>query len=441
MALGVGKNLGDFGAFSTDVTQAWSTMQDRAKDNGQSWRIRYSKNIVQTGTNFAIAGYRYSTDGYYSLQEVLDTYRDRQFSMPLNERKRNRNELTMTQSLWQGAGSLSLSLVTEDYWNSDRTMRSIGTGYSNSWNGISYGLNYSYNENASASNGSGKVYDRDQVFAFNVSIPLDRWLKNTYASYNVNSSQQGGTTNTVGLNGTALADNNLSWSAQQGYGSQGVGNSGNLNADYRGTYGEVNAGYAYDNNSRRGNYGVQGGIVVHQDGIAFGQPMGETIALVKAPGARGVGVSNQTGVKTDWRGYAIVPYTSPYRKNQVQLNTATLPDNVDLTLTSQNVVPTRGAVVRANFEANVGQRVLMTLLRTGGAPVPFGATVSDPAQKTTQGFIVGDAGQVYLTGLADSGSLTVKWGAGADQQCQVSYSLVKKTTENAGVQTLNEQCR
>lgn len=73
----------------------------------------------------------------------------------------------------------------------------------------------------------------------------------------------------MGLNGTALADNNLSWSAQQGYGSQGVGNSGNLNADYRGTYGEVNAGYAYDNNSRRVNYGVQGGIVVHQDGITL----------------------------------------------------------------------------------------------------------------------------------------------------------------------------
>lgn len=445
LALGVGKNLGDFGAISTDVTQAWSTMQDRPKDSGQSWRIRYSKNIVQTGTNFAIAGYRYSTDGYYSLQEVLDTYRDHQLSMPLNERKRNRTELTMTQNLWQGAGSLSLSLITEDYWNSDRTMRSIGGGYNNSWNGISYGLNYSYNENATASSsnggGSGKVYDRDQVFAFNVSIPLDRWLKNTYASYNVSSSQKAGTTNTVGLNGTLLADNNLSWSAQQGYGSQGVGNSGNLNADYRGTYGEVNAGYAYDRNTQRLNYGLQGGVVAHQDGITFGQPLGETIALVKAPGASGVGVSNQTGVKTDWRGYAIVPYSSPYRKNQVQLNTETLPDDVDLTLNSQNVVPTRGAVVRANFEANVGQRVLMTLLKAGGAPIPFGATVSDPAQKTAQGFIVGDAGQVYLTGLADSGTLNVKWGSSADQQCQVSYSLVKQTTENTGVQTLNGQCR
>lgn len=105
------------------------------------------------------------------------------------------------------------------------------------------------------------------------------------------------------------------------------------------------------------------------------------------------------------------------------------------------MVPTRGAVVRANFEANVGQRVLMTLLRTGGAPIPFGATVSDAAQKTAQGFIVGDNGQVYLTGLADSGTLNVKWGGGADQQCQVSYSLVKQTTENAGVQTVNGQCR
>ncbi|CAI1969312.1 Outer membrane usher protein fimD precursor [Serratia fonticola] len=445
LALGLGKNLGDFGAISTDVTQAWSTMEDQPKDNGQSWRIRYSKNIVQTGTNFAIAGYRYSTDGYYSLQEVLDTYRDHQNYQPLNERKRNRTELTMTQNLWEGAGALSLSLIAEDYWNSDRKMRSIGGGYNNSWKGISYGLNYTYNENSTANGSndgsSSRVYDRDQVFSFNISVPLDRWLSNTYASYNLNTSKNGNTTNSVGLNGTALADKNLSWGVQEGYGSQGVGNSGSLTADYKGTYAEVNAGYAYDRNSQRLNYGLQGGIVAHQDGVTFGQPLGETIALVKAPGANGVGITNQSGVKTDWRGYAIVPYTSPYRKNQVQLNPETLPDNVDLTLTTQNVVPTRGAVVRANFEANVGQRVLMTLLRTGGAPIPFGATVSDAAQKTAQGFIVGDNGQVYLTGLADSGTLNVKWGGGADQQCQVSYSLVKQTTENAGVQTVNGQCR
>ncbi len=246
LALGMGKNLGDIGALSADVTQAWSTMKDRPQENGQSWRVRYSKNFVQTGTNFAIAGYRYSTDGYYSLQEVLDTHRD-QASQPLVERRRNRSELTLNQNLWERAGNLSLSWISEDYWNSNRTLRSMGVGYNNSWNGVSYGVNYSYNENATASgsNGSGRVYDKDQVFALSVSVPLDRWMRNTYASYNLNSSQKGGSTHSLGLSGTALAGNNLSWGMQQGYGTNGVGNSGNLNADYRGTYGQVNAGYGY----------------------------------------------------------------------------------------------------------------------------------------------------------------------------------------------------
>jgi len=443
VALGVGKNLGDFGAISTDVTQAWSDLNDQGKDNGQSWRVRYSKNIVQTGTNFAIAGYRYSTSGFYSLPEVMYTWRDdNNNSLLLQERRRNRSELTISQELGGSAGSLSLSWVGENYWNSDRTMRSIGAGYYNSWNGVSYGLNYSYNENSVTTDGTqiGRVYDRDQVFSLNINVPFSLFLPNTWASYTLNTSKKGNTTQTVGLNGTALEASNLSWSALEGYGSQGAGNSGNLNADYRGTYGEVTGGYAYDKDTQRVNYGVQGGILVHENGVTFGQQMNETVALVAAPGASGIAVSSQPGVKTDWRGYAIVPYATPYRRNPVQLDPQSLPDDVELALNNQNVVPTRGAVVRANFSASVGQRVLMTILRAGGDPIPFGATVTDPAQKHTQAFIVGDGGQVYLTGLNDSGTLTAKWGNEASQQCRVSYTLTQQAADT-GVQTMTGQCK
>lgn len=58
---GLGKNLGELGAVSVDGTQAWSTQKDQDKESGQSWRIRYSKNILETGTNISISGYRYST--------------------------------------------------------------------------------------------------------------------------------------------------------------------------------------------------------------------------------------------------------------------------------------------------------------------------------------------------------------------------------------------
>jgi outer membrane usher protein len=61
----------------------------------------------------------------------------------------------------------------------------------------------------------------------------------------------------------------LSWSMQQGYGNDGVGNSGNLSADYHGTYGEVTGGYSYDENMQRMNYGLNGGIMAHSDGITF----------------------------------------------------------------------------------------------------------------------------------------------------------------------------
>ncbi|HHH0783387.1 TPA: fimbria/pilus outer membrane usher protein [Yersinia enterocolitica] len=438
LACGLGDNLGKLGAVSVDVTYAQATMQNQPQRSGQSLRTRYSKDMAQTGTNIAIAGYRYATAGYYNLQETLDSYRKGQ-NTALSERRRNRAEATMTQSLWQEIGSVSLSLVNEDYWNSNRRLQSYGVDYNNSWHKVSYGMNYSYNLNFMASSaGSGKKYGKDQVIAFNISVPLAILLGNTYASYTMNTSKKGSTTQIAGLKGTALAGNNLSWNAQQGYGSQRQGNSGNLAADYRGTYGAINAGYAYDNDMQRVNYGVQGGIVAHSDGVTFGQPLGETIALVKAPGAKSVELSSQTGVKTDYRGYAIVPYISPYRKNKIALNSATLSDDVELNQNTQNVVPTRGAVVRASFVTQIGGRAMMTLLRPDGAPVPFGATVSDMATKG-QGFIVGDTGQVYLTGLADSGQLIVKWGHDTSQQCHVDYSLSGKIETNS-VHMLHGQC-
>ena len=71
-SLGIGKNLGSFGAVSVDVTQAKSTFNDGRKQQGQSYRFRYNKNLNNIGTNIALAGYRYSTSGFYSLSEVFD---------------------------------------------------------------------------------------------------------------------------------------------------------------------------------------------------------------------------------------------------------------------------------------------------------------------------------------------------------------------------------
>ncbi|VUS95483.1 Outer membrane usher protein FimD [Klebsiella pasteurii] len=440
LALGVGKNLGPVGAVSADVTQAWSRQKYRAREEGQSWRIRYSKNVVQTGTNFTFAGYRYATSGFWDMQDVLNTWRDgRRYAAP--ERRRNRAELTVTQDLFQIPGNLALSAILEDYWDTNKRMESYSASYNSSYQGISFSLSYSYNIHSAERYGqrSGRAYDRDGLFALTMSIPLDKLFggHSTYVSYMLNTSKRGNTTNNVSLGGTLLADNNLNWSVMQGYGSQGQGSNSGLNADWRASYAETLVGYARDRYSERFNYGLQGGIVAHRNGITFSQPLGETMALIAAPGAQNVSVLGQSGVKTDLFGYTVIPYLSPYRKNDLTLNTETLADDAELALATQTVIPTRGALVKASYQTSLGKRVLMNLRKRNGAPVPFGAAVIDPASPTAASFIVGDGGQVYLTGLRDAGQLNVSWSSEPDGRCTVNYRL---TPSAGGIINLNEQC-
>ncbi|MCU6323304.1 fimbria/pilus outer membrane usher protein, partial [Enterobacter quasiroggenkampii] len=437
VAAGMGKNMGDLGAVSVDVIQAWSTPQNLPSDSGQSWRARYSKNFVETGTNFAIAGYRYSTKGFYGMQEVLDSYGD---NGVMQNRRRNRMELTMNQSLGGSLGSIMVSAVREDYWNSGRAMESWSLGYNNFWNGISYGLTYTSTRNGTPGTyGNPTSYDKDRMVAFNISVPLDKFLPQTWANYSVSNSKNSGTTHTIGINGTALDNNALNWNVQQGYGSDNVGYSGNVNGDYKGTYGEVTAGYSYDQNNERLNYGIQGGVIAHADGVTLSQPLGETNVLVKVPGAKGLTVRNQTGAKTDYRGYTTVNNVNVYRKNDIVIDPESMSDDVELDLTTRTVVPTRGAVVRAEYTANVGQRALFTLLRGNGKPVPFGAIVSVNGIKNS-GFIVGDNGQVYLTGLGENIDLIAQWGEGSDKQCKASY-ILKPTDVKNNIAVVSTVCR
>ena len=244
-------------------------------------------------------------------------------------------------------------------------------------------------------------------------------MHNTWATYNMNNSKDG-TVQNLGINGTALEENNLNWNVQEGLDSSGNGNSTSMNADYKATYGELSGGLSQDKKQRTANVGLQGGVIAHANGITLSQPLGETIALVKAPGTHGTHIANQTGVETDFRGYTVVPFVTAYRHNTIELDTETLPDDADLTHAAQIVTPTRGAVVRATFNTRVGNRVLMTLTH-GGKPLPFGATVTTEDKDSE--FIVGVDGQTYLSGLPKHGKLDVSWGQDASEHCVANYVL------------------
>lgn len=440
IATGIGKNMGWIGAVSADATQAWSTQQGEKKNNGQSYRIRYSKNLTQTGTNFAIAGYRYSTSGFYTMSDVFNSYRDdNQRHAPY--RVKNRTEMNLSQNIGERLGSLSLGGMIEDYWDKHRRNKTISASYNNSWRGISYSMGYSHVKTIQNS-GRFKSSENDQLFSLMVSIPLDRWMKtnnSVYAFYNMNTARPGETTHMAGLTGSSLEHNNLNWSVQQGYGSKSKA-SGNVDLDYQGTYGELMTSYDYNNHSRRVGYGISGGAVIHENGITLSQPLGESIALVETPGAAGTSIINHAGVKTDFRGYAVVPYVTPYRLNDVVLNNETLPDDVELDTNTTTVVPTRGAIVRSVFNGKVGIKGFIRLTDKSGKALPFGTTITLADGQSASSNFIGEDGRVYLTGLTDNGSLLAKWGNEPDKKCKASYNFSNIPVPSMGIRQIQARC-
>ena len=438
-SLGVGHGFGEWGSLSMDVSQARTELRQGSRHDGQSVRFQYAKDIAATNTTFTLAGYRYSTSGYYDFQEAneIDPGNFNDWRRLYN--RRSRAQLNINQSLGE-YGNFYINGYQQDFWRQTGYERSLSAGYNLSRGGVTYGLSYAYTQTP-AYNGRKR---NDQQLAFNIQLPLGSALRNSWVNYNLNTDAQGKTAHELGLSGATLPDDNLIYSVSQGYASPGQGNSGNAHATYKGSYAETKLGYNYERHSRQLNYGAQGGVVAHPFGITFSQPQGETMALVRAPGAAGVKVQNNTGVNTDWRGYALVPHVSTYRRNRIALSTETLADDIDIEANTQSVIPTRGALVLADFQTRVGSRVLMALTYQG-KPVTFGASATLVQESTTfaSSGIVGLEGEVYLSGMPEQGEVKVQWGEQADQQCTAAFVLpisIEGSQPFSIIRTLSVSC-
>ncbi len=427
LLLGLGADLGHFGSASVDLTAARTAFDDGRDDaSGLSWRAQYSKDIPDTDTTITLASYRYSTSGFYTFQEAIDQ-RDSEiddgiYTYRRTNNRRSRMQLNLSQRVsdW---GSAYLNGYQQDYWDMDGHERSVSAGFSSSWREITWSISYNLTRTPDA--------DTDRQMALTVNIPLSKWLPNSWATYSANSASGGFVSHQVGLGGTALEDNKLSYNLQQTYANQDTGYGGSLSGRYRGASGEVGMGYSYGGNNRQWNYSAQGSIVAHEHGVTLGQPVRDAFAIVHIKDGDNVKVQNGRGITTDRFGNAIVPSLTAYRHNIITVNTQDRED-IDIDAATLDLVPTKGAAVPATFDARVGRRALVTL-RYAGKPVPFGAVV---ALDNTSA-IVGDDGEVYLTGLSGKTTFSVQWGEERDRQCQGTLDISTQSPTGIVKATVN----
>lgn len=433
--LGVGQSLGNMGAVSVDGTYAATVLNQTDRQQGHSLQVKYSKYFDYTRTSMTFAGYRYNSGDYYTFDEASNGfYSPDRASKQAMKRKM---QLTLSQPLGV-LGSVSVSAYQADYRDTSSSRRRSLTG---SWTKAFASFSATLNQSQSKIWNTGKT---DNVTTLSFRIPLGHWLPGgRSSSLSLNSSWgrsgNGRESLTSTLSGTALENNNLAWSMSRMRNQedgQRSANSSAVTGSYKGSAGTLNLGYSTaSGNPDNFNWGVRGALVAHPYGVTLTRQLseGSGYALVRAPDAGDVLVKNTSGLSTNFVGYAVIPSLMPYRKNDIALDTSSLADDIDITRPQQIKIPSREALVLADFKTHIGYRVFLTLQRQGQL-LPMGAIVS--GEDTTG--MVNESGQLYLAGVQDNAVLVATIEGG--NTCHIAVDIARLNKRN-GIYLGDVECR
>lgn len=403
--LGVGFNS-PFGGLSFDVTHSQSDAGNGTQ-SGQSARLLYSKTLTSTDTTLTMVGYRYSTEGFRTFAQHVD---DLGIVQPYSyQRQKSRFDININQLIRRG--SLFASMGETSYWGESGRSRRYQLGYSGNLSTASYSVALSHTRE------NGAWRRSDTQVTVSASIPLGGRARSLRAYTNVVSSFDGRANVQSGVSGFVDRNGTLGFSAQAGYEKHG-GASGGIGMSWDARMGKLGANY---NQSRSGGHfdaNAAGSMVIHRGGVTFGQPVGETFAVVRVSGVKGAQFDSSSSISTDGRGYAVVPYMQPYRHNWLNLAAASLGTNTEVSDSTKVLVPTRGAVVAADFDAEVGRRVQFVLETNGDVAVPIGAMAYDDTGRTIG--VVDNQSRLMVFGAKDHGDFEVRW---RDNGCRVRYTL------------------
>lgn len=441
---GLGWYAGAWGAVSYTLNASRANLSVVPGEKGTSTGMSHSMTWTR-GFGSASVGVSWDhsqTRDYYSYSDLLSMEPLKAGESRQKSGFRDRYSISLSQSMGEW-GSVSLNGSRYTLWDSSAVQNNMSLSYSTTVEDVGLSLStglstYNGGDSGYSDGGNiphhsalerGRANRTDRTIALNVSLPLGKWLRSgssvngtySYSRYNGEVSQQ------AGISGAAM-NGALSYSASQGLSGS---KTGSTSVGYSGGFGVINGGYSYGAGSSSTSYGVSGALAVHSHGVTPGRQLALSggNALVEVPGVSGLGVN---GAVTDWRGYALVSGLIPYDRNRINVDMTNLPGNVELDTSSKNVVPTRGALVSVPFRSNKGYRILLSLARDK-EDVPFGSTVSlrqeDESALPVTG-IVGEAGQVYLSGLPISGDVTATWGDDKASRCTAHYALPEKADDS-----------
>ncbi|MDS0788604.1 fimbria/pilus outer membrane usher protein [Proteus vulgaris] len=385
---GLSLDLGILGGLATDLSY------DKNK-NKLKYQFRYQKSMIKTQTYFTseMSFYHY-LDNFQKKDSVKRNY---SFSLSKN---------------FSDLGYLSFQYHEKIYKTTSKNFE-LGTSFSSSINKINYNIKYNFKKDRS-------IFDHS--FSLNLHMPLGNnsthlhWFNNqtNYQNdkkYYINTTNIGGT----------LLNYNLGYSLnyQHSYDEKRKSNRFSTNVRYQNNY----QSYTFNANKMEDSYNynvsINGGIVLHSNGITFTPRLGRTFALINTQGISGIKTSLSSKMETDIFGNLILNNITPYRINSIKLDVATLPQQAETEIYSKNIIPTLGAVSKITFPIKIGYRIIFK----STTPLPFASivTVLDSEGNITSHGLVSENNVIFLSGVTESGLVKVKWEE--EKQCQFNYEI------------------
>ena len=184
---------------------------------------------------------------------------------------------------------------------------------------------------------------------------------------------------------------------------------------------------------------ARGGAVLHNGGLTLSPyAVRDTFALVSVGEMDAIKVTTPSGpVWTDGQGQAVVPQLAAYGRSAVEIDTRSLPRNVDINNGLAVISAGRGAVDRVEFGVTMTRRALLKVSTGDGKALPRGATVNTEDGEFVT--LVQDAGQVFLPNVLDTRPLWIS--APGLERCRLDFELPAKADTEAYYETAAARCR
>ncbi len=397
--------------------QATAAQDSNHGDNGASVMGMLSRQLSERlGANLNTTR---QTSGYRELSDAIT--QDDQGSQG-HTREQYGAGISWAMAKW---GNLSLSVARSSTFQGDHYLYLRG-GWSKQFDRASVSVSMEHNASTNPEAASGTPENRLYV---TLSIPLDTRNISSYINNASNGSR-------AGVNYSDRSNPARSWrlSTERDYRDNSNTYMGSV--DTVTPISQLNASISQESTQYTSwSTHASGSMVAHQHGLTLSPyQVGDTFGIAKVGDESGVKLDTPAGPTwTDRNGYAVLPSLSGYRRSAVEVDTRSLPKNIDIGNAAMDTEGARGSVSYVSFDVVRTRRVLVDVKDASDKPVPHGASVFDASSNFVT--VVGEKGEVFISDAKPGMTLDVQ----SSGHTLCSFTLV--LPEKADTDTLFENAR